>query len=32
MRKYKKKIEGDEDIAKSIQGRIKTNKTTNAED
>lgn len=32
MRKYKKKIEGDEDIAKSIQGRIKTNKTTNTED
>lgn len=32
MRKYKKKIEGDEDIAKSLQGRNKSNKTTNAED
>ena len=32
MRKYKKKIEGDEEIAKSLQGRNKSNKTTNAED
>lgn len=32
MRKYKKKIEGDEDIAKSLQGRNKSNKTANAED
>lgn len=32
MRKYKKKIEGDEDIAKSLQGRNKSDKTTNAED
>lgn len=32
MRKYKKKIEEDEDIAKSLQGRNKSNKTTNAED
>jgi putative resolvase len=32
MRKYKKKIEEDEDIAKSIQSGIKTNITTNTKD
>lgn len=32
LRKYKKKIEEDEDIAKSIQDRNKTNKGTNTKD
>ena len=31
LRKYKKKIEEDEEIEKSIQSRIKTNETTNTE-
>ena len=32
LRKYKKKIERDEEIAKSLQSRDKTNNKTNAED
>ena len=32
MIKYKKKIEEDEEIAKSIQNRDKTNTTTNTKD
>ena len=32
LRKYKKKIERDEEIAKNLQSRDKTNNKTNAED
>ena len=32
LRKYKKKLEEDEEIAKSIQSRIKANRTTKTED
>ena len=32
LRKYKKKLEEDEEIAKSIQSGIKANRTTEAED
>ena len=32
LRKYKKKIEEDEEIAKSIQNRDKSNTTTNSKD
>jgi len=31
LRKYKKKIKEDEEIAKSIQGGIEANETTNTE-
>ena len=31
LRKYKKKIKEDEEIAKGIQGRIEANETTNTE-
>ena len=32
LRKYKKKIEGDEEIAKILQSRNKTNNKTNTKD